>query len=173
MRLYHVSEDPGIARFEPRPHPTWPDLEPRIWAIAESHLPNYLLPRDCPRVTFHAGAGTSWEDVRHFLGGNRSTWRVLVEKAWLPKLESTQLCLYELDPDGFSEFDAVAGYWTSRQHQVPKSMSLIDDLKSELARHGVELEARDVLWDIHDTVAASTLQFSMIRMRNAKPRNTT
>ena len=49
-RLFHVSEDPTIARFEPRPVAS-PDsgvTGDAVWAVAESHLPNYLLPRDCP-----------------------------------------------------------------------------------------------------------------------------
>ena len=53
-RLYHVSDQPGIPLFEPRPvragHPRG-DLPPVVWAVGERLLHNYLLPRDCPRVT--------------------------------------------------------------------------------------------------------------------------
>jgi hypothetical protein len=34
----------------------------------------------------------------------------------------------------------------------------------------VELRLMPNLWSLHDAVASSTLQFSMIRMRNAAPR---
>ena len=51
-RLFHVSEDPAIEDFHPRPSSVAPEVGPIVWAVAESHLPNYLLPRDCPRVTF-------------------------------------------------------------------------------------------------------------------------
>lgn len=53
-RLFHVSEDSGIEVFEPRPAALFPNLGPVVWAVAESHLVNYLLPRECPRVTFCA-----------------------------------------------------------------------------------------------------------------------
>ncbi len=49
--LFHVSEESGIKRFEPRA------LEgggkPVVWAIDDARLRNYLVPRDCPRVTFY------------------------------------------------------------------------------------------------------------------------
>jgi hypothetical protein len=51
--LFHVSEDSGIERFEPRPS-RYAD-EPVVWAIDADRLRNYLLPRQCPRVTYYAG----------------------------------------------------------------------------------------------------------------------
>ena len=56
-RLYHVSDRPDIALLEPRavrPHHPLQDMPPVVWAIGERLLHNYLLPRDCPRVTFYA-----------------------------------------------------------------------------------------------------------------------
>ena len=53
-RLFHVSERPGIARFEPRLPPTANAAvrTPVVWVVDEAHLPNYLVPRECPRVAF-------------------------------------------------------------------------------------------------------------------------
>ena len=61
MRLFHVSERTGIARFEPRPPPSLDAgvSDDVVWAIEARLLANYLLPRDCPRVTFHATAATT------------------------------------------------------------------------------------------------------------------
>jgi hypothetical protein len=39
-----------------------------------------------------------------------------------------------------------------------------------LTARGVEVRILPSLWSLHDAVAKSTLQFSMIRMRNARPR---
>ena len=53
VRLFHVSDDPQISNFEPRLIKD-PNLGPNgkmVFAINERMLPNYLLPRDCPRVT--------------------------------------------------------------------------------------------------------------------------
>jgi hypothetical protein len=41
---------------------------------------------------------------------------------------------------------------------------------AELLRRGVELRFVPSLWPLHDAVAASSLRFSIIRMRNALPR---
>ena len=70
-RLFHVSEEVGIGRFELRPPPS-PDagvVGDAVWAVAESHLVNYLTPRDCPRITFRAGPDTSDADKARFLAG--------------------------------------------------------------------------------------------------------
>jgi hypothetical protein len=46
----------------------------------------------------------------------------------------------------------------------------IDDLLAELISHNVELRVMPSLWKLHDAVVDSSLQFSIIRMRNAQPR---
>ena len=65
MRLVHVSETPGIARFEPRPSEL--HHEPVVWAIDDVLLHLYLSPRDCPRVCFRTGPGTTPDDRARFL----------------------------------------------------------------------------------------------------------
>ena len=55
MCLYHVSEEPNIQVFKPR-LPERKDLDQNIglvWALDEARLPNFLTPRDCPRVAYH------------------------------------------------------------------------------------------------------------------------
>jgi hypothetical protein len=59
LRLFHVSDIAGMKSFEPRPSRTG---EAFVWAIGEPRLANYLVPRDCPRVTFYADQNTSEED---------------------------------------------------------------------------------------------------------------
>ena len=54
MRLFHVSEEENIEVFEPR-LPNRNDLDKNVglvWAIDEARLPNFLTPRDCPRITY-------------------------------------------------------------------------------------------------------------------------
>jgi hypothetical protein len=55
--LFHVSEEPGIERFAPRPSRNTD--EPAVWGIDAARLRTYLVPRDCPRVTYYAGRGTT------------------------------------------------------------------------------------------------------------------
>jgi len=66
--------------------------------------------------------------------------------------------------------DAGAGYYVSREAVSPQGVTPITDLLAELTRRDVELRVTPSLWPLRDAVAASTLQFSIIRMRNAAPR---
>jgi hypothetical protein len=52
--LFHVSEEPAVAEFSPRPSQYTQD--PVVWAVHDDKIRNYLLPRDCPRVTCYADA---------------------------------------------------------------------------------------------------------------------
>jgi len=164
--LFHVSEEPGITRFDPRASEYTEDLV--VWAIEESRVVNYLVPRDCPRVTFYAGRDASAVDVERFLGA--STAVVAVEDGWLDRLRACRLYRYLMPPDTFECLDACAGYFVSRVAVVPSRVEAIEDPIVEIARRGVELRFLPNLWALRDAVVASSLQFSMIRMRNAMPR---
>lgn len=170
MRLFHVSEDPDIGHFEPRIHPTWPELAPVVWAVGESHLRNYLLPRECPRVTFYALATSSDEDIARHLSGNREKAIVSVEEDWLERIAATTLYVYEFLADGFVVANEGAGYFHAQSRANPVKVHEISDLVSAIGERGAEFRTLDNLWPLSDQIVASTLQFSMIRMRNAKAR---
>jgi hypothetical protein len=164
--LYHLSEEAGIERFDPRPaegvdHPV-------VWGISRQRLRNYLLPRDCPRVTFFAGPNTSNEDLERFLGASRAV--VAFESTWLERVRRTKLFCYHLPRETFECVDECAGYFHSKTAVVPHRVEVFDDLLGALAREGVEIRVTPSLWGLRDAVVASTLGFSIIRMRNATPR---
>jgi hypothetical protein len=163
--LFHVSEERGIRRFEPRLSEF--SSGPVVWAIDDEHLRNYLVPRDCPRVTYYAGPRTTPADSERFLGS--STAVVAIEMGWLDRLRSCRLYCYHLPADTFTCLDATAGYFISKVAVEPDGVSVIDDPASELVRRGVDLRVLPNLWPLRHAVAASTLEFSMIRMRNALP----
>ena len=166
-RIYHVSETPGIARFDPRA-----DAEGRlrVWAIGESRLHNYLLPRDCPRVTYYANATTSNDDRRAFFTVSDTQSVVAIEQAWLPALRSVRLHVYEFAAADFVLEDAVAAYYVSTRWAAPISHREVADALVELSARAVELRVLSSLWPLRDAVVASSLGFSIIRMRNAQPR---
>ena len=139
-----------------------------MWAIHEKRLHNYLLPRDCPRVTCYAGPQTSAGDAARFLGA--SSAMIAVESAWFDRIRGTPLYCYHLPPDGFRCQDECAGYFVSARSVEPAGMERVEDPIREILRRNVELRFLPELWTLRDEVAASTLQFSIIRLRNAAPR---
>jgi hypothetical protein len=164
--LFHVSEESGIERFEPRPS-KYTD-EPVVWAIDADRLRNYLVPRDCPRVTYYAGRATTAADVERFLGSSPAV--VAVESGWWERLRSCRLYCYHLPPETFECIDECAGYFVSRAPVVPALVQVVHDPMAELLRLGVELRFVPDLWPLRDAVVASTLRYSIIRMRSARPR---
>ena len=168
MRLFHVSDVPNIERFDPRPSPNNLCVTTNaVWAVDEGHLCNYLLPRDCPRVTFTGKTNSSHEDVERFMGHSTASRVIAVEWSWWEKIKAAMLYLYEFPSESFELQDENAGYWISLSSCKPVAATAIDDLLQELARRNIELRLMNDLWPLHDAVAGSTLEFSMIRMRNA------
>ncbi len=164
--LYHVSEESGIERFEPcaaasADHPV-------VWAVNGERLRNYLLPRDCPRVTFFAGERSQGADIERFLGASAAV--VAFEASWLERVRRTRLFCYHLPAESFKCVDQCAGYFHSTESIVPKQVEIIEDLLSALASCGVEVRVLPSLWALHDAVVESTLSYSIIRMRNAETR---
>jgi hypothetical protein len=164
--LFHVSEDGTIERFVPRSPET--GGEPVVWAIDADRLRNYLLPRDCPRVTFYAGPRTTPADVERVLGSNPAV--VAIEQSWLERTRQCRLYCYHLPRDTFECIDDCAGYFVSRVVVAPVGVQVLDDPIAELQRRDVDLRIVSNLLPLRDVVVTSTLQFSIIRMRNALPR---
>ncbi|MDB5538725.1 MAG: hypothetical protein JWQ89_452 [Devosia sp.] len=85
-------------------------------------------------------------------------------------MREAKLFVYEMPPETFRLADRTAGYWTSLASVVPRSSREVADLPTRIAETGARLLVLPSLWPLHDAVAASGLDFSMIRMRNAQPR---
>ena len=163
MTLYHVSEEPAIRVFEPRQLAT--SGEPLVWAIDDEHLRNYLVPRECPRVTFFAGPRTTIADRERFLGSSPAV--VAIESGWFERVRSCRLFCYHLPGESFECRDRTAGYFVSRTAVKPTGVDVIEDSVSAILQRGVELRVLPDLWSLRDAVIASTLEFSIIRWRNA------
>lgn len=170
--LFHISEEQGIETFVPRPPPS-PEagvVGDAVWAIDEEHLPNYLLPRDCPRVTYGVGARTTPEERASFFGSSRAKRIVAIEKAWRARIAECRLYLYRLPDETFRVSDANAGYYISRCVVTPLSVRIVDDPLGLMVELGAEYRFLDDLWPLRNDVIASSLEFSIIRWRNARPR---
>jgi hypothetical protein len=123
MRLFHVSEEPDIVQFIPR-LPTRTDLDPEkracLGAMRADITPNFLTPRNCPRVCWHVGPQTTKEDCARYLPADRPDVNhvVAIEAGWLSALMQTTLYLYELAPDNFVLQDEHAGYYISEKTEI-------------------------------------------------------
>ncbi len=170
--LYHVSEVSGICTFKPRVPPSSDSgiTYAVVWAVDDSLLHNYLLPRDCPRVTFYATENSDERDLRMLLGPSARTTRavVAIESRWLPRVRATSVYLYRMPPDEFEIADETAGYWVSTQTVSPLDVTEVRDCIGAIVERNVELRCVPSLWPLHDAVMHSSLSFSCIRMRNAR-----
>jgi hypothetical protein len=166
MQVFHVSETSNIARFEPR---ATDDGRFVVWAIDETHLPNYVLPRECPRICVRGGAGASAYDIDSLLDEHAHV--IYVETAWRESILASCLFVYEFAAENFTCTDANAGYFQSLAPAVPIGMFTINAIEPELRKRGVALRYVESLWPIREAVVQTKLEFSCIRMRNAASRN--
>lgn len=171
--LLHFSENPSIDVFKPH-HARGREAEPAyVWAIDTEHAPLYWFPRECPRVTFWADERTTPEDREKFLGLGSAERVHVTENAWLVRMRAAKLYVYHFDPAPFSLYPEPGGFWVARSVVVPFGCEAVGDLLQRHAEAGIELRFTPSLWPLRDAVAASSLQFSMVRLRNAHPRRDT
>lgn len=162
--LWHMSEDPGIVRFEPHHRPEHSLDESLVWAADTRHLPLYSFPRDCPRATYWANSGTTDDDVDVFLGGDRASRVHVVEHDWLDAMRRTRVVAYRFPDETFERWDR---FWISRDVVEPLEVGELGDLVDRHAAAGIGLLTDEDLLSLWQRVVASTLDFSGIRLRNA------
>jgi hypothetical protein len=169
LQLYHVSEDAGIEVFKPRPSPqVYDGIKGNVvYAIINQLLHNYLLPRNCPRVCFYKGPDTTQKHADAFFAHAAATYIMAVENNWFKRITNTTLYCYEMPAATFTLLDECAGYYISYDEVVPTSVKKIDNIFEELLTRHIELRFVPNLWPLAEVVKQSTLQFSLIRMRNA------
>lgn len=169
MRLFHISEEPDIEVFEPRPSPSHYEqiTGDVVFAVSEGMLHNYLLPRNCPRVSFYAGPHTSESDRAAFLSSS-SPYVVAVESAWREAIRDITLYCYEFSTEGFELLDENAGYYISYQKVVPVSRMIITHPLNVLAERGVAVMFVSSLWPLAEELQRSSLNYSLIRMNRAE-----
>jgi hypothetical protein len=170
MRLHHVSEENNIEIFEPR-IPYREDLDKTkglVWSINEKCLPNFLTPRNCPRVTYHSTDKSSEEDRVKYFSSESSQHVVAIEHKWFETIKNTTLYIYEFDSSQFYLQDEVAGYYVSEVSQVPINKITITDLFEELFKRNIEVRIVDNLWCLYDEIKVTSLNWSMCRMGHAQ-----
>jgi hypothetical protein len=137
-----------------------------VWALAEQSLPNFLTPRDCPRVGFRAVETTTQADIERFFSSS-ARHCVAIEYGWHRQMLETTLFVYEFD---IANFHMGGGFYVSEHEETPIDMIKYDNLYEELFNRNVEVRILNNLWELGDAVQKSTLQWSLCRMKYAKPK---
>lgn len=165
--LYHFSEEPDIRIFEPRALYTQKDEPAKVWAIDAHHAPHYYFPRECPRVCIEAGESTTEDDVDMFFGMSNARRMIAIEAGWYERVRTGCIYRYSFDPADFQLFDENAGYYIATKSVAPTHVDRMDDLITSIIQEGIELRVTSSLMPMKERVLSSTVNFSMIRMRNA------
>lgn len=171
MKLYHFSEEPDISVFYPRSaYEQYKIDKSWVWAIDEATMFKYYVPRDCPRVAGWAIAESKQEDIDTLLLGDSGKILFGIEKGWLNACLNSTLYRYEFDGEHFYPREGSKGVYVSEHKQVPLKCVKIENLLESLLDLGnIELRILPDLWDLRETIFTSSLDFSFIRMRNARP----
>jgi hypothetical protein len=165
VKLYHFSENPDIQKFEPRL--IYKETEAKVWTIDEYHAPHYYFPRECPRVCIWPKEDTSAEDLELFFGMSITHRMIAIESAWYERVSKGHIYRYSFDPIDFEIHEPNAGYYISTQCVEPINVERMDDLVGSIVTHGIELRVTPSLKPLREFILKSSINFSMIRMRNA------
>lgn len=174
MRLFHFSDDAGIARFEPRPVRIPTQRPPGrewlngslVWAIDEEHSALYLFPRECPRILIWPTAATTPEDRDFWFGDSAARMIAFLERSRLDEWAQASIFRYELPRAGFVDLED-AGMWVSRAIVSPLRIDELTDLPGELRAANVELRLVDSFPEVAGAFVSS-LHASGVRLRNAR-----
>ena len=165
--LWHFSEDPALGRFEPRPAASAPGQPPLVWAVDTRHSPLFWFPRDCPRGCVWPMSTTTADDRERFFGPGGASRVHVIEGGWLDRVRDCRLYAYRLPAESFSPHETVGGYWVTGRTVTAADRVTVDDLLGRHAAAGIELRVAPSVWPFWRRVAASTVEFSGCRLRNA------
>ncbi|NED97461.1 hypothetical protein G1H11_19365 [Phytoactinopolyspora alkaliphila] len=167
--VLHFSEDPTIAEFVPHVAATSSEADPYVWAVDAVRAPDYWFPRQCPRAMAWATDSSTRDDVDRLLGAG-GTRVHMIEYGWLDALRSVELYAYRFDAIQFTPIGAERHAYVSARAIRPLGPPIrVRDLVELHDEAGIELRVVSNVWPWWSEVIGSTLGFSGIRLRNARP----
>jgi hypothetical protein len=170
--VLHFSEDPSITSFSPHAALTAVEAQKYVWAVDYERAPSYWFPRACPRILTWATPETTDADRELFLGTSQRVHAI--EYSWLSRMQSTVLYAYRFAASDFAPLGAPEPYAMVATVTV-RPLGPPETIGSLLAAHEaarIELRVLPTLWPYWHQVTNSTIGYSGIRLRNARPINT-
>ncbi|WP_127938456.1 DUF6886 family protein [Nonomuraea polychroma] len=168
-QVLHFSEDPTIERFLPHVAPTSTQSEPYVWAVGHDRCPDYWFPRACPRAMAWVGPRTTEEDKVRIIGPGCGERVHAIEYGWLDALRDVELYAYRLPADDFAPIGDPPHAMVSKVPVEPLAPpERVGDLFALHEEAGIQLRVLPKLWPFWHEVTESTLEFSGIRLRNAR-----
>lgn len=173
MRLFHFSEDAGIARLEPRQATVMSERRagmewlngPVVYAVDDWHQPLHLFPSDCPRILAWPTPRTTEADRQRWFGEGQARMLAFIETTWVERVAAATIHRYELPIEGFESVDG-AGLWATRSPVVPIKRATVTDLPAALKGQGVDLRSHERLSRLR-TLWSTTLHVAGVRLRSA------
>ena len=165
--VLHFSEDPAIQIFRPHVAATAQQPTAYVWAVGADRAPDYWFPRQCPRAMAWLGPSTTPADRARIIGAGSGSRVHAVEYGWLDAMRTVELYAYRLPAEPFKLYDAAFVATTEvRPLGPPERVGDLFELHDEA---GIQLRVLNRLHDFWAEVTASTLEWSGIRLRNARP----
>ena len=162
--LFHYSEDPSLACFEPHVPRTNPEVGPAVWGIDEAHAPLYWFPRDCPRVAVWAHDAHQRRRLHQLFGGKGSRMQAAPD-SWSDEISSCRLYEYRFDASDFDPWPEAEGQWISRRTVTACSVVPVGDLLLRQREAGIDVRLVPDLRALRDLALDSGLPFSIVRYR--------
>lgn len=174
-QVLHFSEDPTITRFAPHVAATAQQPEAYVWAVDYDRAPDYWFPRQCPRALAWVTPETTEEDRELIIGPGGGVRVHAVEYGWLERMRTAELYAYRFDARDFRAFGAPgqerdAHAYVAETEVVPLGApERVGDLFGLYEEAGIQLRVLPALLPFWARVITTTLGFSGIRLRNARP----
>jgi hypothetical protein len=169
--VLHFSEDPTITVFDPHVAATTVHRTPYVWAVDAGRAPDYWFPRQCPRALVWRTATTTAADAERVLGPGGGDRVHAVEYAWLDRIRAAEVYAYRLPADAFAPIGEPVphAHVSTRTVRPLGPPEPVGDLLALHAEAGIQLRVLPTLHAFWAAVTTSTLGFSGIRLRNARP----
>ncbi|GIH99434.1 DUF6886 family protein [Planobispora takensis] len=171
-QVLHFSEDPTITRFVPHVAATARRSGAYVWAVDSDRCPDYWFPRQCPRAMAWTVPGTTDADRERIVGPGCGRRVHVIEYGWLEAFLSVRLYGYRLPAEKFVPVgEPVPNAVVATEPVEPLGPpEPVGDLLRLHREAGIQLRLLDNLWEFWEAVTVSSLGWSGIRLRNARPR---